>query len=305
MSIPLPPKRRQPPGILYYDALVSFAWLEDLWKYRASGYALIAANSLPLFGVLFFGWDTFTIVFLYWAENVLIGAINVLKMLTCAPNPDILIRGDVDPSDKLNIARMRLSRGDSVNLLRWGNQASKLFFIPFFVVHYGLFCFVHGAIIFELFGRESGFGPFGGVDNFTHVLTEQHLWLCLMALAVSHLVSFFTNFIGRGEYRRTAVSMLMFAPYPRIVVLHVAILLGAFIAFAFGSNFFVLFLLIVGKTFLDLGLHVAERLRHSHEGATLQQQILPEVLMGEATQTHPTPTAAGPAHPPARSSLDG
>jgi hypothetical protein len=193
MSIPLPPKRRRPPGILYFDALASLGWLEELWKYRTSGYALIAANSLPLFGVLFFGWDTFTIIFLYWAENVIIGAINVLKMLACSPDADLLIRGEVDPNDKLNVARMQTSRRDSINLLRWGNQASKFFFIPFFIVHYGLFCFVHGAIIFELFGRESGFGPFGGVDNFTRVLTEQHLWLCLGALGASHLISFFTN----------------------------------------------------------------------------------------------------------------
>jgi hypothetical protein len=302
MSIPLPPKRRRSPGIFYYDTLASVGWLDDLWKYRASGYSLIAANSLPLIGVLLFGWDTFTIVFLYWAENVIIGAINVLKMLTCAPAADLLVRGDVDPHDKLNIARMQLSRGDSIKLLRWGNQASKLFFIPFFVVHYGLFCFVHGAIIFELFGRESGFDPFGGVDNFTRVLTEQHLWLCLAALAASHLVSFFTNYIGRGEYRRTAIPILMFGPYPRIIILHIAVLIGAFIAFALGSNFFVLLLLIIGKTILDLVLHLAERSRQSHSNAILHQQILPVVLIGEAGQTSATQAAVVQSHPPLHSS---
>jgi hypothetical protein len=279
--------------------------IRNFSKYQTSAIALIAANSLPLFGVLFFGWDTFTIVFLYWAENVVLGVINVLKMLVCSPNANLLIWGDVDPNDKLNRERMERSRGDSVNLLRWGNQASKLFFIPFFIVHYGLFCFVHGAIIFELFGRESGFGPFGGVDNFTRVLTEQHLWLCLAALTASHLVSFFTNYIGRGEFRRTTVPLQMFRPYARIVILHVAILLGGFVAFALGSNFFVLLLLVVGKTLLDLSLHLHERLWNAHPDDSWRHQILPEVIMGAANQTRPTSTAAEPRYPPVHWSSDG
>ena len=76
--------------------------LENLAKYKSSSFALIAANCLPLFGVLFFGWDTFSIIFLYWAENVVIGAINVLKMIACSPNANLLVWGDVDPNDKLN-----------------------------------------------------------------------------------------------------------------------------------------------------------------------------------------------------------
>ena len=45
----------------------NFLQLRDFSKYKSSAWTLIAANSLPLFGVLFFGWDTFSIVFLYWA----------------------------------------------------------------------------------------------------------------------------------------------------------------------------------------------------------------------------------------------
>src|SRR6188472_645744 len=68
----------------------NYLQLRDFEKYRASAWALIAANTLPLFGVLFFGWDTFSIVFLYWVENVIIGAVNVLKMITCSPDPNAI-----------------------------------------------------------------------------------------------------------------------------------------------------------------------------------------------------------------------
>ena len=41
---------------------------------------LVAANAIPLYGVAFAGWDAFSIVLLYWAENLIIGFYNVLKM---------------------------------------------------------------------------------------------------------------------------------------------------------------------------------------------------------------------------------
>jgi hypothetical protein len=73
--------------------------------------ALIAANLAPLFGVLFFGWDAAAIVLLYWIENLIIGAYNVLRM--------ILLK-----------VKSRSA------------QFQKLFVIPFFCVHFGGFCAV-------------------------------------------------------------------------------------------------------------------------------------------------------------------
>src|SRR4051794_41692022 len=61
--------------------------MRGLSDYKTSAYVLIAANALPLIGVLFLGWDTFSIVALYWSENVIIGGINVLKMIMS--NPDM------------------------------------------------------------------------------------------------------------------------------------------------------------------------------------------------------------------------
>ena len=271
-------------------------------EYKTSAWPLLAANALPLLGVFFLGWDAFSIVILYWTENVVIGAINVLKMITCSPDADLLVLGNVAPKDKLNSERMERSRGDSVRVLQLANHGSKFFFIPFFIVHYGLFCFVHGVFIFAIFNRESGgFGPYGGVDNFLQVFRQEHLWWGVAALAISHLWSFAVNYIGRGEYRRTAVPMLMFQPYARIVVLHIAILIGGIIAFMLGSNVLVLTILIAGKTLLDLSLHLAQR---AADNAVPQDHpaILPEVILGEAGQTHATPPAAAPSHRPRRSS---
>ena len=42
--------------------------------------ALIVANAIPLFGVLFFGWNVWMILIVYWLENGIVGFFNVLKM---------------------------------------------------------------------------------------------------------------------------------------------------------------------------------------------------------------------------------
>lgn len=190
---------------------------------RPSALVLVIANLVPLAGVLLFDWRTFDILMLYWVENVVIGLINVV--------------------------RMAVSRGRSG------------FLIPFFVVHYGLFCFGHLAavtgIFSESFGAASAWEYF--LDSPAQGTWRSPLWLAIAGIAISHLFSFFSNFIAAGEYRRTNARELMQRPYGRIVVLHVTIIIGAALIQWLGSPVSMLIALIAAKIALDLKLHVAER----------------------------------------------
>ena len=50
--------------------------------------ALVVANAIPLIGVLFLGWNVWTILTIYWLENGVVGVFNVLKMAKAAgPEP--------------------------------------------------------------------------------------------------------------------------------------------------------------------------------------------------------------------------
>ncbi|HYL56317.1 MAG TPA: DUF6498-containing protein [Gemmatimonadales bacterium] len=82
---------------------------------------LIAANLVPLAGVLFFGWSVYATLLLFWVENVIVGAFNILRMLAATPD----------------------------NPLAW---VTKVFMIPFFTFHYGMFVMVHGIFVLQLFG---------------------------------------------------------------------------------------------------------------------------------------------------------
>jgi hypothetical protein len=197
--------------------------------------ALIVANAIPLLGVLFLGWNVWTILTIYWLENGVVGVLNVLKMARAAgPEP--------------TGSAATLYNGRPV-----GSTASaKAVLIPFFCVHYGIFWVVHGIFVltlpqFQAFGDESaGLASDPGAVLFV-----------LVGLFVSHYASYRLNYIGRGEYLRTSASRQMAAPYARLFVLHVTIIIGGMaIAFTGASSAAVLVLVLL-KTGLDLGLHLA------------------------------------------------
>jgi hypothetical protein len=181
--------------------------------------ALVAANLVPLVGVLFLGWSVWTILTVYWLENGIVGFYNVLKM---AVVPGI----------------------------------GKLGMIPFFIVHYGMFWLVHGIFVQTLPGL-TGFGTAVGTARSTGVDLSSVI-LAGIGLFISHGVSFVFNFLRRGEQLRTSATELMFAPYRRVVILHLTILFGALAVAAFGARLLPLVILVSLKTATDLGFHLRE-----------------------------------------------
>lgn len=250
--------------------------------YKTSALALLAANVLPLFGVLFWGWDAFVIVVLYWVENVVIGMINILKMITCCPDPETMDWSTLGKPERVAAIRGAFNElGGLAGKAKLAHHASKLFLVPFFAFHYGMFCFVHGVFVLALFGQDKFIGgPLEEFHEFSRVVSEHHLGWAVAALAASHLLSYFVNFLGRGEYRRTAVPILMMQPYGRVVVLHLAILFGGFVAMSLGSNVGVLSILVVGKTLLDLKFHLRERERNAVDKSAAP----PENVLDEAAR---------------------
>jgi hypothetical protein len=197
----------------------------DIQALPASALVLIGANLIPLVGVVAFGWTVFSILLLYWAENVVIGGFNVLRMAFAQPQDAM------------------------------ANMA-KLFLIPFFVVHYGGFATVHGIFILALFGPH---GTAASPRALPSAVEAQGIGLGVLAMAVSHAFSFIHNYLMSGEYRRAAPYVMMFQPYARVMILHVTILIGGFLAQTLGAPTVAVVLLIVLKIGVDLAAHLAER----------------------------------------------
>jgi len=199
--------------------------------------ALIVANVLPLWGVLFLGWDAFLIVLLYWAENIAIGFYTVLKIVFVkAPSPK--------------------------------DQLSKLLIIPFFIIHYGGFTAGHGFFVLSIFKKGGKLSISGeewpcflvfvqlllNVMRQAYSIIPANMKYVLLALFVSHGISFVYNYLLKGEYAVAKVA----SPYGRVFVMHIAIIGGAFLAEQIGSPVAVLFVLVVLKTIMDVALHLRE-----------------------------------------------
>lgn len=196
---------------------------------------LIAANLVPLLGVVWFGWDVTTVLLAYWLENGIVGLLNVPKML--------LATGTEQPLSAVGAA---------------AGIGGRVALTLFFMVHYGIFWVVHGVFVIVFAG---GALTVGSADPAGRVLADDGLLLAAAGLLASHAVSFWLNYIGRGEYRNASLGGQMFAPYPRMVVLHLTIVVGGAVLIGMGQPVVLVALLVVFKTVVDLGLHVAERRR--------------------------------------------
>lgn len=170
--------------------------------------ALLAANALPLLGVLALGWSLADVLLLYWAESAVVGAFTVLRMLLAG-------------------------------------SAAALVYVPFFCVHYGVFMTVHLVLLVTTF--------LGDVD----AASLRNVGVGALVLAASHGASFMRHDVMRGE--RRPVEALFLAPYGRIVVMHLTVLLGGFVALLLGSPVGALVLLVALKTLVDLRAHLRER----------------------------------------------
>ena len=186
--------------------------------------ALVAANLLPLAGVLFFGWDLAHVMVLYWAESAIIGVYTALKLCVVG-------------------------------------KIAAVFAVPFFIGHFGSFMAAHFVFVYGIFvrGLQSGPADWGAPEALVAVF--QPLWPALLALTVSHGVSFVVNFIGRGERAGETIETLMIGPYKRIIVMHFTVIVGGVLVMLLATPLPALVLLVLLKTAVDLHFH-----RREHAG---------------------------------------
>lgn len=82
---------------------------------------LVLANLIPIFGVLFWGWKIFLVMFLFWIENLATALFIVIKIVTL-------------PSHTR------------------GGWVKKILYVPYFCLAYGFFILLEGFGIFAVFG---------------------------------------------------------------------------------------------------------------------------------------------------------
>lgn len=188
-----------------------------------SGGALIASNLFPLVGVLFFGWNLQSIMVLYWAESAIVGFFTILK---------ICIVGGL----------------------------AAILAVPFFAGHFGAFMTIHFLLLYGLFFHGVGTYSLAADPGAREVLLTifSPLQRPLVLLVISHGVSFVDNFLRGGEYQSISISDLMTAPYARIVVMHLTLLVGGWVILLTHAPTGALAVLVILKTIADWRAHQNE-----------------------------------------------
>jgi hypothetical protein len=185
---------------------------------------LLIANLLPIYGVVFLGWDLFNLIMIYWLETGIIGLFAIVNLALVA-----------------------------------GWQA--LFLVPFFIVHFGGFMGGHLMFLILMFATNAynGFSDIPAI--LWDTITTRGIALVVAGLLVSHTITFvgyvllpWLRKLWRGEMKTSdaETGAIMGAPYGRVIIMHLTILFGAVLATTFGNKIALLILLIALKTISDL-----------------------------------------------------
>jgi hypothetical protein len=187
----------------------------------ASTVVLIIANLFPVAGTIFLDWNLSDVMVLYWAESAVIGIFNLCKIIVIG---------------------------------RW----MALLAGPFFFGHFGGFMAIHFLFIYTIFVKGSqGMGASGG-DLADVAQLFVNLWPALLVLFASHAYSFFSNFIGRREYRKRTIKDQMSEPYSRIVFMQLVLIFGGGLSLILGQTEPVLIAVIGLKIYFDVKAHIKE-----------------------------------------------
>ncbi len=217
---------------------------------------LIALNLVPLAGVLAWGWKSFDLIFLYWMENLIIGAFTVLRML-------------IRPY------------GHALELV------FPLFLVPFFCVHYGMFCMGHGVFVVSLFGQTAT-GQDGLLTATLTVLASPYMLAAIAALTLIQVADWIRDVRLRG-LGADGVKDLMVAPYRRIFVLHITIIAGGFALTALDEPVAGLIILVAVKTASDFWHWKRDNQSEGESDLSPAALLTPERLE-ELAEKYPEPT---------------
>jgi hypothetical protein len=194
---------------------------EPLSLTSTSTLILIFANLIPVAGSAFWGWNLADVMVLYWAESAVIGFFNICKMIVIG---------------------------------RW----LALLTSTFFVAHFGGFMAVHFLFVYTIFVEptQNEIAAGGDLANVTRLFIT--LWPALAVLFISHAFSFYSNFLGREEYRGRSLNEQMSEPYSRIIFMHMVLIFGGGLTMILGGPVLILIIVIALKVYFDVKAHLKQ-----------------------------------------------
>ncbi len=198
-------------------------------------WGVIFGNAVSIYLAVTQDWPLAQIMWIYWGQSVIIGVMNVIRMLSLK---DFTTKG-------------MTQNGSPVP----ETQAAKRGIAMFFALHYGFFHF--------------GYAAFLWAEQPLNALSMNEAFLMMLALSMfvgSHSFSLMHNWKADFRQSKPNLGTLMFYPYLRIIPMHLAIIFGGFL------DFLGLIIFMVLKTFADAGTHMVEHYLFQKPGSALHMK---------------------------------
>lgn len=199
-------------------------------KLTTADQLMLLVNLIPIAGVLFDGWDPMQGFLAYCLETVIIGFFTLIK---------------------LGIATI-FRKNDEWSYEGGQTMKSGLFFIFFFVLHYGMFVGIQITLFLQAanIGNDSSANIFHLFAHPELYLTKQG-WLMVLAFALSYAFQELSIYISDREYTNKPMMQIMFEPYIRIFIQQFTVILGG-MALGFGAGVLFVVIFAAAKTFFTV-----------------------------------------------------
>lgn len=205
-------------------------------RFKISILSLIITNLFLMVMAIILGWKTYDQMMVFWCENLVIGFYTVFKIPFCKM---------VDPEQYAHYVVPP--------------KYIRIVIIPFFLLHFLLFCALHLVFINMMFASETeAYAEVHQASLFPEINREAMLY-AIIALLINHGVSYFVNFIGRKEYLKFKIDEMMFVPYRRLVFVHLIVLaFGILVSITGASSAAMVVIFFLTKIWIDFRRHKVE-----------------------------------------------
>src|SRR4051794_21120178 len=169
--------------------------------------ATLTGNLIPLYGVLYWGWDTFQLLMLYWMETAIIAGFTLLRVarLSAPARGEITVNGRPRP-------------------------ATRFALVGFFAFHSGVFILVHLLFLWIFFSGDWLKKVHGVASFFSQLFVVNYVWVALVFLVIASGIWFVVDGAepqrpaGEAGKKYDPVGAIVGGLYARIVIMQIAII---------------------------------------------------------------------------------
>ncbi len=208
---------------------------------------IVIIDLIPLYAVLYKGWDAVDAVYLYFIETLLLAWFAILKMWRAKHNLVWLgqMSRMVGTSKKAILQRMSKLATPAAGFVR---KSFKFVFILTFLV----LCIPVAVLELTVMNLISGMAYFGSHLSGETILGFNLFWWVLLLMFLEHLFYYRRHYVNQEEYNNTGVINEGLNITIRVLVQQLVMIFGLLIAVSSALSNFIAVCLILWKLFMDV-----------------------------------------------------